>query len=203
MMRWISLPFVSGALFLSLSSASLVQGRVVSSSARASLSAEDEKTIDLFLKDAKAYLVIEHNAPSEAKLKPTTDIAELGRRRKELRQIIVAARPNAKQGDLFTPPVANLFRKQLALAMDGEDGKAVRRTLQNAEPAAAAQSTQIAVNRDYPNQNGQPLQSVPATVLQCLPILPKGLDYRMVGDILVLRDTEANLVVDYLPNAYK
>jgi len=156
-----------------------------------------------FLRTAKAYLAVEHNAPSEAQLKPTTDIAQLEERRGALRRIMIAARPDAKQGDLFTPPVAALFRKPIAQAIDGPSGDKVRRSLQGAEPIAAAEAARIAVNRDYPNQNGQPLQSAPATLLQCLPVLPKGLEYRMVGSILVLRDTEANLVVDFLPNAHK
>ncbi len=91
----------------------------------------------------------------------------------------------------------------MAKAVEGPDGVEVRRSLQSVNSATAAQSAQIAVNRDYPNQEGQPLQSAPATLLQNLPVLPKGLEYRMVGRILVLRDTEANLVVDYLPNALK
>ncbi|MGD0831450.1 MAG: hypothetical protein ABR907_10930 [Terracidiphilus sp.] len=178
-------------------------GQVASPVVKTSLSSEDQKIIRSFQSTAKSYVATGHNAPSDAKLKPTTDIAELEKNRRALRQLVVAARPNAKQGDLFTPPVSELFRRLMAQAMDGPDGNEVRRSLQDAEPVAAAEAAQIAVNRDYPNQNGQPLQSEPATFLQCLPLLPKGLEYRMVGNILVLRDTEANLVVDYLPRAYK
>jgi hypothetical protein len=177
-------------------------GQVVSPAARASLSAEDDKTITSFLGAAKTYLAIDQNAPSQAKLKPTTDIADLGNRRRALRRIIVAARPNAKQGELFTPPAADLLRKLMAQAMNGSEGKKVHRSLQGAEPVAAEEAAKIAVNHAYPNTKGEPLQSAPATLLQCLPILPRGLEYRMVGNILGLRDTEANLVVDYLPNAH-
>jgi hypothetical protein len=186
-----------------LAIASLVEGQVTDPAAKASLSADDQKSIDSFVAAAKGYLEIDRNAPSEAKLKPTSDIADLERRRKALRQLIVTARPDAKQGDLFTPPVADLFRRLMAQAMDGTGGSKVRRSLQSAEPVAAVEAHRIAVNHDYPNQKGQPLQSAPGTLLQYLPILPKGLEYRMVGNILVLRDTEANLVVDYLPNAHK
>jgi hypothetical protein len=202
-MRWTRFVFAAGLTALVLSVASLVEGQVADPAAKASLSTEDQKTMNSFLDAAKAYLSIDHNAPSQAKLKPTTDVAELEERRHALRQVIVAARPNAKQGELFTPPVADLIRKLMAQAMDGSDRNPVRRSLQSAEPIAAAGAAQIAVNHDYPNQKGQPLQSAPATLLQYLPVLPKGLEYRMVGNILVLRDTEANLVVDYLPNAHK
>jgi len=45
------------------------------------------------------------------------------------------------------------------------------------------------------------LQSTPPTLLLNLPELPKGLEYRILGRELVLRDTDANIVVDYIPNA--
>ncbi len=202
-MRTICLTFALGLSTLVSTCATPAPGQVADPSAKASLSPEDHKTIDTFQRAAKSYLDIGRNAPSQAKLKPTTDVAEIERRREALRQIIVAARPNAKQGDLFTPPAADLFRKLMEEALQGPDGKKVRRSLQDAEPVAAEQAARIAVNRDYPNRQGQPLQSAPATVLQHLPVLPRGLEYRLVGNILVLRDTEANLVVDYLPNALK
>jgi hypothetical protein len=205
-MRLVRVVFASGfaavVLAVVLAVASAAEGQVAAATANASLSADDQKTINFFLDAAKAYLAIEHNAPSQAKLKPKTDIAELDRRRLALRRYMVAARPNAKQGGLFTPPVADLFRKLMAQAMDGSDGNKIRRSLESAEPVAAAGAPQIAVNKAYPNEKGQPLQSSPASLLQSLPVLPKGLEYRKVGNILVLRDAEANLVVDYLPNAF-
>jgi hypothetical protein len=199
------MPHIVLALGLAVSVAAAIpgNGQIADPATKASLSSDDQKTINSFLDAAKAYLATENNAPSQAKLKPTNDIAELEKRRHALRQFMVAVRPNAKQGDLFTPPVADLFRKLIAQAMDSPDGNKIRRSLQSAEPVAAAGAAQIAVNHDYPNQKGQPLQSSPATLLQGLPVLPKGLEYRMVGDILVLRDAEANLVVDYLPNAHQ
>jgi hypothetical protein len=201
-MRLTPIVFASGfALILAV--AIPVEGQIADPATKASLSSDDQKTINSFLDAAKAYLTIEHNAPSQAKLKPTTDVAVLEKRRIALRQLMIAARPNAKQGGLFTPPVADLFRKLIAQAMQGSGGNKIRHSLQSAEPVAAAGAPQIAVNHEYPNQNGQPLQSSPATLLEGLPVLPKGLEYRMVGNILVLRDAEANLVVDYLPNAHQ
>lgn len=202
-MRWRGPAIASCFATLLLADVGRANSQVADTAAKASLSATDQKTMNSFLSAAKTYLEIDNNAPSQAKLKQTTDVAQLEERRRALRRIVVAARPNAKQGDLFTPPVGDLFHKLMAQAMDGPDGNKVRRSLQGGEPAAAAEAAQIAVNHDYPNQRGQPLQSAPATLLQCLPALPKGLEYRMVGHTLVLRDTEANLVVDYLPNAYK
>ena len=178
-------------------------GQVADPVAKATTSVQDRHTIEEFQRSAKAYLAIQHNAPSKAHLKRTTDVEDIEKRRQELKKIIREARPGAKQGDIFTQRVAALICKLLADAMSGPDGATLRQSLQHAEPVAAAQAMKISVNGDYPNLHGQPLQSAPGSFLQHLPVLPKGLEYRMVGSTLVLRDTEANIVADYLPNALR
>jgi hypothetical protein len=57
----------------------------------------------------------------------------------------------------------------------------------------------LKVNSDYPE--GKTLPTVPAKVLLNLPTLPKTLEYRFVDKHLILRDTPANIIVDYIPNA--
>ena len=47
-----------------------------------------------------------------------------------------------------------------------------------------------------------PLQSTPPSLLLNLPVLPKGIEYRVVDHALLLRDTEANIVVDYIPDVF-
>ena len=47
----------------------------------------------------------------------------------------------------------------------------------------------------------QPLPTVPANVLITLPPLPEPLEYRIVGQHLLLLDTSADLIVDYILNA--
>ena len=46
-----------------------------------------------------------------------------------------------------------------------------------------------------------PLATFPATLLPLLPRLPEQLEYRVVQNYLVLRDIEANLILDVMPNA--
>jgi hypothetical protein len=58
---------------------------------------------------------------------------------------------------------------------------------------------ELQINQSYPEK--VPLQSTPPTLLLNLPELPKGLEYRILGRELVLRDSDANIVVDYIPNA--
>ena len=56
----------------------------------------------------------------------------------------------------------------------------------------------LQVNANYPD--GLPLQSMPPSLLLNLPRLPKELEYRFVGRELILRDTQANLIVDVIPD---
>jgi len=161
------------------------------------LSPQEEKLLDDFAKNAKAYMDKEHALPAD-KLKPKSDIELLEKQRVALRDAVRQSRPDAKQGDFFTPPTATVFRKILAKTMAGPDGAKIRASLRHAEPEAPMK---FVVNGDYPNRQGQPIQSMPPTMLQTLPALPKGLEYSIAGNTLALRDTNANLVVDYLPDA--
>lgn len=162
-----------------------------------SLSKAQKDALKDFTKRAQAYESAEHNLPA-AQLKQTADVQELDKRRTDLRNAVQQSRPNAKQGDIFTPEAADVFRLLLGVTMAGERGKKIRASLDHAEPIAPAD---LRVNTVYPNTKGQPLQSVPPSLLANLPILPKGLEYRVAGRTLALRDTEANLCVDFLPDA--
>jgi hypothetical protein len=55
------------------------------------------------------------------------------------------------------------------------------------------------VNGPYPDK--QPVATVPPNVLAALPQLPKDIEYRFIDKHLILRDSRANLIVDYMLNA--
>ena len=55
------------------------------------------------------------------------------------------------------------------------------------------------VNALYPEKAA--LATVPPLILVNLPRLPDGLEYRFMGRDLILRDREANLIVDFIPGA--
>jgi hypothetical protein len=161
------------------------------------LSTPDQELLSDFSKKAKDYIDKEHMLAAE-KMKPTSDVAKLQQQRKQLRDAVQQSRASARQGDLFTSETAEVFRKVLSNLLNGPEGKKIKISLNHAGPGASAE---FKVNRDFPNQNGQPIQSVPPTILKVLPTLPKGLDYCIAGKTLALRDSSANMVVDYLPNA--
>ena len=78
----------------------------------------------------------------------------------------------------------------------GPNAPNVRKTIRQGEPV---QGWQLIVNDDYPEQ--LPLTTVPPTLLLHLPQLPSGVAYRIIGHDFVLEDTEARLIVDFIPGA--
>lgn len=110
----------------------------------------------------------------------------------QLAERIRALRRNAKHGSIFTPSISSEFRRLEKISSEGSSGKHIETSLARSEPVQIP----IRVNGAYPRS--APLQSTPPTLLQNLPQLPKELEYRLVGNRLVLRDIEANLIVDYV-----
>jgi hypothetical protein len=58
---------------------------------------------------------------------------------------------------------------------------------------------QLRCNARYPE--GLPITTMPAPILAALPKLPEHVEYRFVGDRLVLLDIHSQLVMDYMTDA--
>ena len=136
-------------------------------------------------------------ARGDAKQKETDDPAEIRQRTEALTAKVQAARAEAKQGDIFTPEIRPVFRRLLAPKLQGAEGRDVKQVIKDDGPAPG--TVPFKVNARYPE--GQPLPTVPANVLITLPPLPEPLEYRIVGQHLLLLDTSADLIVDYILNA--
>jgi len=149
-----------------------------------------------FQEQIAAYLKLRKMVTDQLpKLKPTPSAQELADRKTALTSSLAKARADAKPGAIFTAGVATEFRTMAKLALDGSDGTRVHKSLKRAEPVQVA----VRVNQEYPP--AAPLQSMPPTLLMNLPKLPMELEYRLVGRTLVLRDVEANLIIDFLAEA--
>ena len=136
-------------------------------------------------------------ATGDAKLMETADPAKISAAKAALAAKIQAARAGAKHGDIFTPAVRPVFKRLLAPELKGEDGRDAKAVLKDDAPAPG--TVPFKVNAKYPEN--QPLPTVPANVLLSLPPLPAPLEYRIVGQHLLLLDTSADLIVDYILNA--
>jgi hypothetical protein len=132
-------------------------------------------------------------------LKQTEDPAKISAAQEALAARIGTVRANAKHGDIFTPAIEAHLRRLLAPEMKGEDGRDAKAVMKEDAPTPGQISYKI--NAKYPE--GTPLPSVAPTVLRSLPILPKGVEYRIVGKDLLLLDMDAQIVVDYMRNAIR
>ena len=108
-----------------------------------------------------------------------------------------AARAGAKQGEIFTPEVSQLFRRLMYPEVKGAQGKETKQIIKEDAPKGVL----LKVNARYPEE--APLPTVPPNVLANLPQLPEDLDYRIVGNDLILRDVHANLIIDFIPRVIR
>ena len=131
--------------------------------------------------------------------KETEDPAKIKAWQDTLAANIRSARKGAKPGDIFTPEIRALFRRLMYPETKGKKGADTKQTIK--EDAPAAGSVAFKVNAKYPED--EPLPTVPPNLLAALPKLPDGLEYRIVGKHLILRDAHANLIVDFIPNAIR
>jgi hypothetical protein len=136
-------------------------------------------------------------AKGAATLKETSDPAQINAAKTALSARVQAARADAKQGDIFTMEIRPVFRRLLAPELKGEDGRDAKAVLKDDAPAPG--TVPFKVNARYPEN--QPIPSVPANLLLTLPSLPAPLEYRIVGQHLLLIDTATDLIVDYILNA--
>ena len=134
-------------------------------------------------------------------------LAKLGSReesvavRQALAHAIAAKRAKARRGDIFRPEVQPLFRRLIAEQLKGPDTLDARRAVLDGNPGQDEDSVPFAVrvNAEYPL--GAPRSTVPPSVLLTLPPLPASLHYRFVGRDLILVDSVAQLIADFLPAA--
>ena len=162
-------------------------GQSTSSNASAKLAADLQSR-------AKQYLDFRKKVAGSAP-RPMNTPAKIASAQQELANKIRVARAGAKQGEIFTQEIAEYVRHQIASSLAGQDGGKIRVSMQHAEPV----NITLQINQSYPDKI--PLQSTPPSLLLRLPELPTGLEYRLVGRELVLRDVDANIVVDYVANA--
>jgi hypothetical protein len=120
----------------------------------------------------------------------------IDQRQRALAALIQKARRNAKVGDIFERQTRPVIRKLLTGVFTAPDGKHLRKAIMDENPAGAVKLT---INGRYPDTF--PLSTVPAEVLQVLPPLPDQLEYRFIGTTLILLDSDAHIIVDYLTAA--
>lgn len=119
-------------------------------------------------------------------------------RQRAFEQKLREARASAKPGEIFTPEAKPVILRLLATVFGGPEGKKLKASIMDENPLDPS-AFRLSVNRRYPDS--VPLTSVPADVLQTLPKLTEDLEYRFLGDALILLDAHAHIIADYIENA--
>lgn len=144
------------------------------------------------------YLKLRKAAAKATQKQRNTDDAEAIRAAQNaLASQIREARRSAKQGDIFTPEIARHLRGLLHPVVEGTRGGETKAAIEDVQPSAMP----LKVNSRYPDDQPRPM--MPPNVLARLPRLPDPLEYRIVKGHLILRDVDANLIVDFIPNAVR
>jgi hypothetical protein len=156
----------------------------------------DAAALQEFKQRIDAYVALHKQAEGKtAAPKESHDTAKIQAARETLAAAIQSLRKDAKPGDVFTPAVRARFRKVLYPQFKGRQGGEVREQMEE----DAAEGVPLRVNGKYPEKAS--VTTMAPNILARLPALPKELEYRIVGKSLLIRDIDANLIVDFMPNA--
>jgi hypothetical protein len=142
---------------------------------------------------------------------PHSTSEEIAAHRKKMTDAIRAERSEAKQGGIFKPKVAAAFRELIRKELTGPQGPALLDEMRSGNPSVEGTPTRqnprrevqtrvvVAVNAVYPQE--APYSGVPSSLLLRMPRLPDQVVYGFVGRALILRDTEAGVILDFVPDA--
>ena len=124
-------------------------------------------------------------------LEVTDDPRDILRAEFALARRIRAARSGVYGSEIFTPEISSAFRQALVL----ETRPATCEAIADDNPGEFSYS----MNDTYPKR--RPLSTVPPGILMLLPALPANVQYRFVGQQLILHDTRANVILDRIRDA--
>jgi hypothetical protein len=160
------------------------------------LSPEDAQALATMNDRIKEYIdlhqKIERQLPGVPKEATPVQIDE---HQRALEKLVRGNRSTAKPGDIFTPQARPVIIRLLATVFGGPEGKQLKSSIMDENPVGI----KLGVNSRYPDT--VPLSTIPPEVLQTLPKLPDELEYRFIGDRLVLFDVHAHLIADFIEDA--
>ena len=158
--------------------------------------AADAAAVTEFTRLCEAYVSLHKKIESGLpKLPQEASPEQIDQGQQALSKGITAARTGAKPGDIFVPGAAGYLRQTLTRVFHGADGKQLRASILDENPIGAA----VSINGPYPDSI--PLSTMPPQILNALPKLPEELEYRFIGERLILFDHHAHLIVDYVDRA--
>ena len=168
--------------------------------AAAQTSVPENVASDFAARVARYMTARQDPAPADALAADRAAPEAVRNRRAALGERIKTARKDSKPGEILFPDlvaaITPIFRSD-TFAITGRQSAAIALETERPPDNIAVPR----VNEPFPKDFG--LVSPPATILTKLPELPEALEYRLVGPHLVIRDVDANLVIDVAPNVLR
>jgi hypothetical protein len=157
--------------------------------------------------NARIQKYIDLHKQVAGKVQPKDKVADpkvVVQRKQEFVKAMQAARGAAAQGDIFTPKVRRFFLEVIHGELQAPAGaKARAMILGEGNPRSAGATAPIVLKVNTPYPTTAPMSTVPPSLLLALPTIPEQLEYRFVGRSLILRDVDADLIVDFITDAVK
>lgn len=144
-----------------------------------------------FQEQVQAYVDLRNKLEGTVgQLKETANPEEIAARERALGEAIRGARARARRADIFNARACIILRKIVKDDFRSRSPREKALAVQELPPFTPK------INQTYPSEF--PLATFPPTILAQLPALPAELEYRLVADHLILRDTEANVIIDFV-----
>jgi len=165
---------------------------------QATIGSPDGSVVTEFNRRVQEYLALEKQLAGSLKKLPTKATPlEIDANQRALLALVAKGRADAKQGDVFVPAMQTFIRGLVRRVVTGPDGAKIKASLMDENPMGV----KFAVNDRYPDTI--PLSTMPPEVLAALPNLPAEMEYRFVGNRLILLDTRAHLIVDFVTDTFE
>jgi hypothetical protein len=171
----------------------------------------DERTLERFLEEIDDYVEERKEVRKDAPpIAPGSTGEQIAAHRVYMAKGLQKEWGGKKRGNVFKPDVEAAFRRILDAEFKGPDGPALIKMVRTGNPKVEGipnpndpsketrRTFTVAVGAIYPDE--APFSTVPTQLLLKLPELPEQVRYRFVGRTFILRDTEANVILDYIPD---
>lgn len=156
----------------------------------------DARALEAMLQRVHEYVALHKKLEDRLpKLSDEASPGEIDRHQRALARLVQKARRGAKPGDIFALESRAVIKRLLARVFGGADGAALRASIMDENPG----TVKVTVNGRYPDT--VPLSTVPPQVLQGLPNLPEEMEFRFIGNHLILMDVHAHIILDLIENA--
>lgn len=158
---------------------------------------EDAKALAAFLDRVNQYVLVHQKHENTLpKLSKESTPEQVDAHQRALAKLLQEARKDARQGDIFTPESQAVIKKLIARVFSGPDGPSLKASVMDENPGVP----NLKVNARYPDEI--PVSTIPPQLLEGLPKLPEEMEYRFVGNDLILMDTHAHIIADFIPNSF-